>query len=290
MMIYEHIYNTILGQLEKGTVPWRKPWRGGELPKNAVTGRQYRGINSFLLNVWSTVQGYDSSQWATFKQINTLGGSVRKGEKSTRIVYFNFREVQDKNEPDETKTVPFAKLYCVFNTDQTTLPAPPKVKEMEFDPIEECEAVVARFPNPPKLTHNESRAFYRPGTDTVSVPRPQLFNSTENYYSTLFHELIHATGHPSRLKRFEPGQSGLFGSETYSKEELIAEFGSAFLCGEAGIETVTLEDSASYIDGWLKSIRSKDKRTLFLAAAAAQKASDYVLQRAPTEQSIRVAA
>ncbi len=278
--VYERITARILQQLEEGTVPWHKPWKGGETghPRNLVSGHRYRGINIFLL----TSAPFESHFWLTFKQAKQLGGSVRKGEESTPVVFWKFI---DKESPDtgETERFPLLRHYNAFNIEQCDLPSDklPEVVTLadnNFEPIEVCERTVTEMPDAPEIHAGGGVACYRPASDSVHIPKPKRFESPSAYYSTLFHELTHSTGHSSRLNR--PGIVGSiqFGSEKYSKEELIAEMGAAFLCGHCGIENAVVDSSAAYIAGWLQRLRD-DKRLVVHAAAAAQKAADFILGR-----------
>ena len=286
--VYEIVTESIIKQLESGAAPWRKPWRT-EPPANLISGKEYRGINIFLL----AFQGYGSRYWLTYRQALALGGNVKKGQRGTSVVFWKIGEYRKENnetgETEDRKSL-LLRYYTVFNVEQCTgIEAPAKpVESTTFHPIEHCEQVVANMPNPPALSHNEGRAFYRPSTDSVSIPRPTLFNDPAEYYSTLFHELGHATGHASRLDRPGITESHFFGDRDYSKEELVAEMASAFLCGHCGIERTTLDNSAAYIGGWLKKLRD-DKRLVVTAAAQGQKAADYVLGR-KAEQAEPVAA
>jgi len=285
--VYEIITERILTELEKGAVPWKKPWKTS-FPKNLVSGKEYRGINLLVL----MCQDFGSPYYLTFKQAKKLGGAVRKGAKSIPVVYWNWVPVKDRrNQDDELavaaegtpekakrKMVPILRYYRVFNLDQCEGIEPPEEDKpaVEINPIEECERIVAGMPGPPVISHKSLRACYRPATDTVSLPPVDRFISAEEYYSTCFHELAHSTGHASRLNR--PGVVGVsrFGSEQYSQEEMVAEVSSAFLCGIAGIENRTIENSAAYIQNWLKVLKN-DKRMIVIAAAQSQKAVDYIL-------------
>jgi antirestriction protein ArdC len=271
--VYQIITEQILKQLEAGVAPWHKPW-ATELPKNLVSGRAYRGINVFLL----ASQGYGSPYWLTYRQATERGGHVRKGQHGTRIVYWKVdsREVEDPDNPEEVtkRTAILLRYYVVFNTEQCEgieAPEPPRV----VNPIGECEHIVARMPNPPAF-EQDSRAWYRPATDTVGMPARGSFESGEAYYSTLFHELTHSTGHPKRIGREGIERLNTFGSESYSKEELVAEMGAAMLAGVAGIERRTLANSAAYLKSWIDVLRA-DSRMVVFAASAAQKAADYIL-------------
>ena len=197
-------------------------------------------------------------------------------------MFWNWRE-RENSETGETEKFPILRTYRVFNLEQCELPQEKipeaaMVPENAFEPIQVCEELVAGMPDPPTLRHGSGGALYRPATDTVEMPRRERFNGPAGYYSTLFHELAHSTGHPTRLNR--PGITDVkpFGTPDYSREELIAEMGAAFLCGHCGIENAIIENSAAYIAGWLRQLRN-DKRLVVQAAAAAQKAADLILGR-----------
>jgi len=179
------------------------------------------------------------------------------------------------------------KYFRVFNLEQTENIEPDKLPKdsqpiddddlLDFDPIEACENIVDHMPSRPELEHSrESRAYYKPLSDLVHMPDKELFTSESDYYSTLFHELTHSTGHENRLNRKEIGKHAAFGSKDYGAEELTAEMGAAMLCGMSGIEQGTIENSAAYIDGWRKTIKA-DKKIVVIAASRAQKAADYIL-------------
>ena len=265
--MYEQITEKVVAALENGVVPWKKTWVGCSSPSNYVTKKRYRGINTFLLSC----SDYASPYWVTFKQAQSLGGSVKKGEKSTTVIYWQFIEKEDA-ETGEKKKIPMMRSYQVFNLEQTTIEAP--VVSSNNNPIELAEAMVAGMPNAPIIKNGES-AYYRPSTDTVVVPTIDMFNSAESYYSTLFHELGHSPGHESRLNRKGVASVSHFGSDDYSFEELVAEFCAAYLCGETGITQPVIDNQASYIAGWLK-VLSNDNTLLMKAASAAQKAADYI--------------
>lgn len=274
--VYEIVTAAILAKLAEGTIPWRRSWSGGyESPKNLKSGKAYRGINVFLLGL----RGYASPWWVTFKQARDLGGSVRKGEKGSRVVLWRWIE---KEKADGTKDrFPLLRYYTVFNVEQCELPegkVPVPVAEAleALEPVAAAEKIVAEMPNPPVVHHRGSQPCYRPKSDEVEVPEIERFESAEEYHSTLFHELGHATGHGSRLDRSEVTGAICFGSDDYSNEELVAEMTAAFLCGRAGIEQATIANSAAYIDHWRRKI-SDDPKLVVTAAARAQKAADYIL-------------
>src|SRR6266853_3325199 len=273
--VYSIVTDQILKQLESGVAPWRKPWRA-EPPCNLVSGKEYRGINPFLL----ASQGYGSRYWLTFNQASKLGGHVRKGEKSSIVTFWNIGEEKTVRDADgnEHKSKSFLlRFYRVFNLEQTEGiadklglgNATPRIPS-----IEACESIVNNMPNAPRMEQSD-RAWYRPSTDSIGMPSRSLFNSSEEFYSTLFHELTHSTGHASRVGREGIEQLNTFGSESYSKEELVAEMGAAMLCGIRGIERTTLSNSAAYLKAWIDRLKS-DSKLLVSAASQAQKACDYI--------------
>ena len=281
ILSYKVITDKILEKLEQGTVPWHQPW-STEMSKNLVSKKEYRGINVFLLGS----MGYANPYWLTYKQADQLGGHVRRGEKSTPVVFWKWMEknTADLNEDGEprVKSYPVLRYYKVFNLDQCDEIPVEKIPALEtrqdFHPIQEAEAVVRDMPHAPKIDHKSRQALYRPSTDSIEMPPGELFGSDEEYYSTLFHELTHSTGHRSRLHRFNDEELAPFGSGDYSKEELIAEMGAAFLCGHCTIVNRTIDNSAAYIQGWLNRLRN-DKKLVVLAGAQAQKAADCILAR-----------
>lgn len=271
--VYQIVTDRIVRLLESGTVPWHKPWKGGnQWPQNFVSRKVYRGINLFLLNS----AGYASPYWLTFRQVQSLGGRVKKGEQSFPVVFWKiFKEEGD----DEARPIPFLRYYSVFNVAQCegiNVPAIPAETTSKFQAIAECEQVVADMPKRPTINHKGARACYSPALDAVSMPEAKLFESSEEYYSTLFHELVHSTGHVSRLNRKEITEPIRFGSDPYSREELVAEMGAAFLCGHCEIENKTIDQSASYIQSWLAKLK-EDRKLVVHAAVQAQKACDFIL-------------
>lgn len=273
--VYQVVTDRIISLLESGTVPWHQPWKGGnQAPQNFVSRKVYRGINFFLLNA----TGYPSPFWLTFKQVQLLGGHVKKGEQSFPVVFWKILEdVQE----GETKRIPFLRYFTVFNIAQCEgIGTPPPLvglpRDSAFKPLDTCERVLSQMPKPPKIIHDGTRACYSPVLDEISMPTAELFESAEAYYSILFHEVIHATGHLSRLGRKEICESNRFGSDPYSREELVAEMGSAFLCGHCEIENKTIDQSAGYIHHWLERLKD-DRKLVVHAAVQAQKACDFIL-------------
>ena len=287
MNAYERITDRIIALLEHGTSPWHKPWNARTgMPRNLVTKKPYRGINVFLL----LAMNYNSPFWLTFRQAVQLGGTVRKGEKSCPVVFWKPLEVEDE-QSDEERTIPLLRYYHVFNTAQCDgLGDTPSVARSAAAPETLCakpEAIVTSMPHPPAIKHGYACAYYSPSDDEVGLPDQERFVSRESYYSTLFHELIHSTGHQSRLNRPLTFISG-YGRDPYCKEELIAEMGAAFLCAHAEIVETTIRNSAAYIDGWLKQLR-RDKTLVVQAAAQAQKAADFILDKVDGEPTAEAA-
>jgi len=285
--IYQTVTDRIISSLKAGVIPWEKPWKtprlaGGPFPRNFFTGKPYRGINVLLL--WSS--DYSSRFWLTFKQAQELKGHVRKGEVGTPIVFYKQlpedKKKQAAKDGDEDERAPFLLChYTVFNVEQCnglTLPVldqPTTAPEVDEDEL--CEGIVTAWESRPTLRLDsmaEYRAYYRPSTDSVHMPARSRFVDTAHYYSTLFHELVHSTGHTSRLNRTF-GEH--FGDELYSKEELVAEMGAAFLCAIAGIANEhTDRNTTAYIQNWISKLE-EDNRLVIHAAANAQRAADCIL-------------
>ena len=283
--VFEIVTDRILERLEQGTVPWHKPWTtAGGASRNLISGREYRGVNLFLL----ASEGFTSPYWVTFKQAKQLGGTVRKGERSTPCIFWKFlaRDIESPVTGEtKTKQIPLLRYYSVFSVEQCDgiSHARLEVEREEpepFSPIEAAEAIVSDYPEPPTIAHDgRGSAYYRPATDSIHMPKQETFDSEEHYYATLFHEMGHSTGSESRLAR--PGVTNpiRYGSHRYSQEELCAEMSSAFLLAEAGIDSGSLmNNSASYVASWVKALRD-DKKLVVLAAAQAQRAADHILDR-----------
>jgi len=296
--IYKTITQEILASLKEGVAPWNKPWCS-EIPKNAVTKRPYSGINVLVL--WSALEKhqYKTSLWLTFKQAKDANLSVKKGEKGTRVVFVkSLNKKDDKNEHEsdknDKKVVFIMRSFVVFNLDQLTgdeeklaalYPEHCKVDvdESLFSSARQCVENIGA-----EITQGVEACFY-PQRDFISMPSMQSFyltgqnnevESQSNYYATLFHELVHWSGHESRLNR---DLEGRFGESSYAAEELVAEMGSAFLCAQFGI-TGKLQH-ASYIKSWVK-ILENDDHAIFTAASKAQQAVDFLLEK---EASLKIA-
>lgn len=264
--IYEMITNQIIKKLEKGTVPWRKPFSSG-IAVNWKTQKAYRGINTLLL---------DGGEYATFKQIKEAGGKIKAKEKGQIVVFWKWLDIEDE-ETGEDKKIPFLRYYKVFEIGSQVEGIEPKreYKTFDHDPIEEAEKIKKNYINAPSYSHITGGAWYKPFEDRVNVPPMKEFENVHEYYSTLFHEMVHSTGHQNRLNREGITAHNGFGTERYSKEELIAELGASMLCGVTGIDNQTIDNSASYIQSWLRAL--KDDHTLIVKASQqAQKACDYI--------------
>lgn len=278
--IYQMVTDRIIAEMEKGIIPWDKPWHGtstGAISRS--TGRPYSLINQMLLG--------RPGEYATFNQIKADGGSVKKGEKASVVVFWKqvkITETDAETGEAKEKLVPMLKYYQVFNLDQCTGIEPKHWKEAEptgIDPIEAAENVIDDYVARSGIGFTNDRpsnkAYYSPSMDCVVVPMLDQYDKPAEYYSTTFHELTHSTGHSSRLNRFTSGNAAAFGSGEYSKEELVAELGSAFLMAHVGINTSRTEkNSAAYLQGWLKALKN-DKTMIVSAASKAEKAAALII-------------
>ncbi|WP_454882598.1 ArdC family protein [Sphingomonas oryzagri] len=289
--LYSEVTTRIIGELEAGRFPWVQPWdakaAGGlapGLPRNAVTGRTYSGVN--ILTLWGEViaRAYPSQSWLTYGQALDAGGNVRKGEKGVTVVYADHftpeaEKARAAETGDDARSIPFLKRFTLFNVAQCEglrdglIGDPAPLPEREIVPV--AEELIAASGADFRIGGN--KAYYVPSVDYIQIPPQPAFFDQINYYRTALHELTHWVGGPKRLAR---DQSGGFGSKIYAREELVAEMGSAFLCAALGI--VPTVRHADYLAGWLEVLRD-DNRAIFRAASAASKAADYLL-------SLRVAA
>jgi len=286
--VYGYVTEKIMQELERGCVPWHKPWKtssdGIRVPTSFTSKKPYRGVNIFLLALARFKAGYDSNYWLTFKQIQALGGNV-KGQHSEMIVFWKLLEKPTKSPTPENETdyIPMLRYYRVFNLDQVEGIKKPSAQNLPmFEPIAEAETIATKYQDQIEVTHGGARAYYQPSTDSIRMPERDSFDGSAEYYSTLFHEFTHSTGHKSRLNRPGITETHFFGDEVYSKEELVAEMGAAMLCGVIGIENKTIKNSASYIKSWLGKLKD-DQKLVIHAAAAAQKAADFILQNQTKE-------
>ena len=275
MDIYSEVTTRIIAQMEEGVIPWSKPWIAFGKAISRSTGKPYSLLNQMLLG--------RPGEYLTFKQCQEAGGKVRKGEKSSMVVFWKWIEQEDE-ETGEKKEVPFLRYFNVFHIDQCEGITAKHTTETAFpdgaEPLEVAQEIIYDYLSREgvKLLHEEGdRAFYRPYTDEVVLPIRKQFVSTAEYYSTVFHELTHSTGHAKRLNRLS--KPSFFGTEDYSKEELVAEIGAATLVNHVGLETsASLRNNAAYIQNWLKVLRD-DKRFIVSAAGKAEKAVALILNQ-----------
>ncbi len=267
--VYEIVTERIIRKLEQGTIPWRQPWTSAGAV-NWRTQKPYRGINAFIL---------DPGEYATWNQVIEAGGRVKPEEakKYHIVVFWKWLEKEDE-ETGKNEKVPMLRYYRVYEINKQCegLESKRKTETFDHDPIEEAEKIKQGYIDAPSIKFGPGKAYYSPAKDLISIPELRDHFQPEEYYSTMFHEMVHSTGHPRRLNRQGITAIAGFGSETYSKEELIAELGAAMLCAQAKIDNTTIDNSAAYIAGWLRKLKN-DKRLIVQAAAQAQKASDYIL-------------
>jgi antirestriction protein ArdC len=263
--VYSLVTNCIIELLEAGTIPWQKPWTQKGIPKNLLSKLPYGGVNSLLLNSLP----FEHNLFLTWKQVKTIGGSILKGEKGNYVVFNKMIEKQVQN-MGESKTEKqfFLRYYKVFNITQCRdLPEAllPKENE-EHARIISCDVIVEEMQNRPRIQVGEKQAYYHPKDDYVNMPPIKTFRTAEAYYGVLFHELIHSTGHQTRLSRKEVTEKIVFGSESYSLEELTAEIGACFLKSFSGLPMDDLSQNASYIQNWLEVLKN-DKRFIVKASS-----------------------
>ena len=285
--IYQRITDQIVAAIEAGADDWKMPWHsdGTDItqPINAASGTAYRGVN--IIALWATAQacGYTGGHWATYKQWQEMGVQVRKGEKSTPVVFWKplDKNTEETDEPGEANQQRFmARGYSVFNAAQVDgYEAPPAVILPPSVRIGRAEDFFANLGA--DIRHGGNRAYFQPSTDHIQMPPFEAFRDAVSYYATLSHEATHWTGVKSRLDR---DLSGRFGSEGYAAEELVAELGAAFLCGSLGLANEPRPDHAAYITSWLKILRG-DNRAIFTAAAKAQQAADHLYNLQPVKIS-----
>ena len=280
--IEQKVTDSIITALEAGTVPWTKPWNGGNEPRSLSTGRTYRGINWLVLSAVADAKGYTSPVWMTYKQAAAHGGQVRKGEKGTAIVFWKMMDRKDEN--GEDKRVPLLRYYTVFNAEQVDdleLPEGFIPEPTDADEVRTMQSVLddvtdvwdATGNSRPTITFRGTRAFYRPADDSITLPPMDDFADVAGFAGTLLHEAAHSTGHDDRLHRWD-GKSHEFGCADYAEEELVAEIGAAMLAARLGLP-MRVEQNAAYVASWLQ--RLKDDRSLLISAAQrAQKAADWV--------------
>lgn len=275
---YQRITDAIIEQLEAGTKPWIRPWRGnsrGSLVPRRATGEAYRGINVLMLWLASELAGYEENTWMTYRQAQDLGGQVRKGEKGSLVVKygtFTPKECED----DFERAIPYLKGYTVFNVEQIeNLPDRfyRPAEDLPATPVPHLETVETFVRNTgAAITYGGTTACYRPAPDDILMPDRARFVDEVHLYSTLLHEMSHWSGAKHRLDR---DLSGRFGSESYAIEELVAELSASFLCADLGVAHDPRDNTATYLESWLKALKN-DKPAIITAASKAQAAADYL--------------
>jgi len=284
--IRQYVTDAIIAALEAGTNPWQRPWNpegGNAMPHNCATGHEYRGVNVPYLWAVQSAANYPTAQWLTFKQAKKLGGSVRKGEKSVYVVFTKPILIKDEKDPEKKRKIFMLRCFAVFNVAQCDDVRLPKRELPDEDddvmPSNEiCIHNAKEFLKDVGATvkYNGGRAFYAPAGDRIELPKPERFKTGEGFAATAYHELVHWTGHESRLARVGiTDKSSHFGSETYAYEELVAEIGSAMLCQFQGVSS-ELPNHASYIKSWIKALQN-DSQLIFKASRLSEFAVEHLM-------------
>jgi len=287
--LYQLVTDKIMALLEKGVAPWRQTWSSYGLARNYVSGKTYNGINKIMMN--NTI--HPIPYFLSFKQAKALNGTIKKGAKGEMVFYFNvfYKDANNKTVSEEEakalkaagqevkrrSTLRYFNVFNVADIEGIEFRIP-EVALKENEQIEKCERIIKDMPNPPTFKNiNANDAYYNALQDYINMPDIKQFTTSAEYYTTLFHETIHSTGHKDRLSRKGITEPNKFGSIPYSQEELVAEMGAAFLSAEAGINYAEIvENNAAYLQGWLKKLK-EDKRFIFRTAAKAQQAARYIL-------------
>lgn len=282
--VYQIVTDRILACIDRGTAPWRLPFSTvNQMPRNLSSGKEYRGCNVWMLAATAWMQGYQSAYWVTYKQAQDRGGQVRKGEKSTPVVFWKFLDVVGKS-TGKPERIPMLRYYSVFNVSQCDGLEYPKPAQYQHDPIAAAQALADGYLAAPRLTTPDNppvippvirpgqKAAYSPAEDTVYMPSLERFPIAEDYYACLFHELAHSTGHERRLNR---PIANTFGTSAYAREELVAELTAAYLCGDCQIIDRTIEQTAAYLAAWRRKI-AEDPRLFVVSAGYAEKAARLI--------------
>ncbi|MBR1482470.1 MAG: DUF1738 domain-containing protein [Ruminococcus sp.] len=292
----EQIANQFIAALQQERIPWHQDWQDTSMPRNAVTGRSYRGLNYFWLAIISLDRGYHDPRWCTFNQAKDKGWHIRKGEKGTRVEFWSMYDVKTKKKltPSQVQKLrdtldpvdfhdrikPISSVFTVFNAAQ--IDGIPELKAQSRQRFSTSELIEARdrLLRNMELEFREggNNAYYSPSGDYIRMPQIEMFDGAYSYMSTFLHEAGHATGAAKRLNR---DLSGGFGSESYAKEELRAEIASAFTACATGInyeQSPTMENHAAYIQNWIKVLQDNPNE-LFAAIKDAEKISDYLLEK-----------
>lgn len=271
--VYQIITDMFISKLEEGVIPWKKGWDApGARAMNMISKRKYSGVNVLI----TSMAGFGSPYWATFNQINQAGGKIIKGQKGTPIIFFKMMENEEKGEK-----FPMLRYFKIWNREQVEgLPAslfPEDDVENSIEKVtgtadDACRPILLSYTNRPKIRTGGDAASYNPAMDSIWIPKRKFFNSLEEYWATLFHELAHSTGHQNRLNR---QLTGSWNRQSYSFEELVAEITAAFLCAEAEISN-DFDNHAAYVASWLKVLKNEPK-WIIDASRKAAKAASYII-------------
>ena len=277
MNVYQIVTGRIIKELEKGLIPWRKPWIDIRLQSgayNRVSKKPYSLMNQMLLGL--------EGEYATYKQWNALGGTLKENARSEIVVFWKMQVIQEEKENGEIeeKQIPFLRYYRVFHISQIDGIEPlPKPEIPQVEGIKAGDQLIEEYASREKIQIKETisnEAFYNPRKDMIVIPQKGQFQEINEFYSTIFHEMVHSTGHSTRLNRDTMGKAS-FGTNLYSREELVAETGSAMLMNIVGIETPgTFNNSAAYIQSWITHLQ-QDEKLIVTASAKAEKAVRYIL-------------
>lgn len=286
--VYQILTDKVLDLINKGVVPWRRPWKPGNMPRN-YQGRPYNGCNMFLLSILKEFEGWNTGIFLTFKQIQALGGKIKEGQEKRHspVFFWNWNAKGKDSVTGDEITFPVFRFFLVWNFDQVEgieLPKWARENRPPVNSLEICDAIVAGYKDGPEIRHGGDRACYSPVSDLVKMPERNSFTNSEGYYATLFHELGHSTGHAKRLNRKGITDPIRYGSHEYSQEELVAELTATFLCSEAGIENVVLDNAASYLAGWWSALK-KEPKMFAMASAQAMKAAKRILGEDAKEEN-----
>ena len=271
------ITDRLIAEMEQGIIPWDKPWTGVGAVSH-TTGKPYSLLNQLILGC--------SGEWLTLNQINAEHGHLKKGSKGSPVVFWKQVKIIETNDSGETveKLVPMLRYYSVFRVEdcERIKVKHPQELQKHANPVAEAEEIIADYLQRTgiKMTRDKlsDEAYYSPNRDVIVIPKIEQFGSEAEYYSTAFHEMVHSTGHKTRLNRFSPdAQNAAFGSESYSKEELVAELGAASLNAHIGIETKSsFRNSAAYLQAWIRALKN-DPTMIISASGKAEKAVNYIL-------------
>ena len=270
--IYEIIVDQIIEKLEEWIVPWKCTWKWW-VPINYSNNNEYKWINRLLLSM----NNFNTNYYLTYKQVKNLWWNINTWSKATKIIYWDIKNktVGDKDNVEVEDKRIITKYYNVFNIEQTDIiPTENIIDHIEQSTNVLSESIIKSYKGKPTIEHGKNPC-YIPSIDTIHIPNKQSFISSDEYYSTLFHELVHSTWSKNRLSREWVIQKNYYWDNKYSREELIAEIWSMFLSNYAWIDISTSNNSIDYIKGWLKFLKW-NKRDIIIASSNAEKAVKYI--------------